>query len=304
MLSREQTRARLNGYVPSLHTIFHRDGEIDYDGIRRFIDFVIDAGSKSILITPGDSLYALLSDEEIGALNKVVVDHVAGRALVIAAAKNWWTGKTVEFAKYARQIGADVLLVYPPQWATSTTPDTLVDQYAAVARHMPVMVFTPTLMDRGMETALHTIRRLRDEVPDVVAVKEDCFGQFGRRLSLEVYGQWSIIGGGEKQNHMNAFPYGIDGYLSTFIKFMPRVTHAYWQAIDANDVAGAVRIIAEYDIPYFDFAATFPDEYDSALHGVLELFGVAQRWRRPPFHSLSDAQMQRLRAFFEDRRWL
>ncbi len=33
-------------------------------------------------------------------------------------------------------------------------------------------------------------------------------------------------------------------------------------------------------------------------HGAQEVFGIAERWRRPPYLSLTDPEMERLRAFF------
>ncbi len=30
----------------------------------------------------------------------------------------------------------------------------------------------------------------------------------------------------------------------------------------------------------------------------MSIFGIAGRWRRPPYHSLDDAEMERLREFF------
>jgi hypothetical protein len=34
-------------------------------------------------------------------------------------------------------------------------------------------------------------------------------------------------------------------------------------------------------------------------HGSRELFGITGRWRRPPYHTLTDAEMDRLRAWFQ-----
>ena len=34
------------------------------------------------------------------------------------------------------------------------------------------------------------------------------------------------------------------------------------------------------------------------FHATQELFGIGGRWRRPPYHSFSDEQMERLRAFY------
>lgn len=142
MISREEARHALTGPIMSLNTPFFANGEIDYQSIRQIIDFTIDAGSKTIILTSGDSLYTLLTDAEVAELTKFVVAQTAGRAMVVAADRIWWTGKDVEFAKYAREVGADMVMVLPPDWAGSCTEDTLVAHYAAVAEHMPVMFVT------------------------------------------------------------------------------------------------------------------------------------------------------------------
>jgi hypothetical protein len=38
---------------------------------------------------------------------------------------------------------------------------------------------------------------------------------------------------------------------------------------------------------------------DAAVHGMLELTGKADRWRRPPYYSLNDQQMERLADFLK-----
>jgi dihydrodipicolinate synthase/N-acetylneuraminate lyase len=99
---------------------------------------------------------------------------------------------------------------------------------------------------------------------------------------------------------MELWPYGCRGYLSTFTTFRPEVTHAYWAAIGAGDVATAVAIIDEIDRPFFNHILAMRGGFDAALHGIMELTGLAQRWRRPPFYSLSDEEMDLLSAFLDD----
>ena len=39
---------------------------------------------------------------------------------------------------------------------------------------------------------------------------------------------------------------------------------------------------------------------DSLIHAALEVFGLAGRWRRPPYVSAGDADIEKLRGFFRD----
>jgi hypothetical protein len=61
-----------------------------------------------------------------------------------------------------------------------------------------------------------------------------------------------------------------------------------------------VEVVRKYDVPYFDFTSALPGGFDAGLHGAMELFGIAGRWRRPPYHSLTDEEMARLAGFFRD----
>ena len=290
-------RQALTGPVASVSTPFNRDGCVDRDGLRRYIDFVIAGGSHTVMLTHGDSLYSALTDEEVGQVTALVAEHTAGRALVVAADRQWATTKELAFARFAREAGADVLMVLPPDWALSCTRDTLVDHYAAVAGEIPVMVVTNYLIYRPMPFGLELLDALCDRVPGVVAVKDDVCGEFARKMGASLYGRTALISGGQKQNHMNALPYGCDGYLSTFIKFKPSVARDYWQAVQSKDYDRATAIINTYDVPFFDFIHALPGGFDAGLHGAIELFGVAQRWRPKPYHSLSDGDMERLAAF-------
>ena len=298
MIDRSRVREALTGPVASVHTPFQRDGEIDEKGLRNMIDHVIDAGSGSIILTYGDSLYSVLTDEEVAHLTKVTAEHVAGRAMVIAADRQWWTDKEIEFAKYAANVNADLLMVLPPNWARSCTVETFVEHYAAVAEHIPVMVVT-NVFAGAPDLGLKTLEVLRDEVEGVVAIKDDIVGAFARRMGLLLYGHWGVISGGQKQNHLDVLPYGCDGYFSTFIHFRPDITQEYWRSIQTQDWQRVKEIIQNYDFPYFDFVSGLTGGGDAGIHGTLELFGIAGRWRRKPYHTLNDAEMEQLKGFFQ-----
>ena len=191
-----------------------------------------------------------------------------------------------------------------PTWANSPTPQTFVEHYAAVAQEMPVMLITAALATYPMPVRLEVIERTCDQVDGVMAIKDDVIGSFARRMSLLVYDRWAVISGGLKENHLSHLPYGCDGYFSTFMKFRPEVAHAYWRAVQGQDWAAVRRIIGEIEVPWFDLIMGLPGGFDAGIHGTLELFGICGRWRRMPYHTLSDAEIEPLRDFYQGRGWL
>ena len=303
MISREEVREALTGPIASLSTVFSRDGSIDYAGLRNLIDRNIAGGTKTILLTYGDSLFSLLTDDEVAEVTRVVAEHTGDRAMVVAADGTWWTGKTVEFAQYCREVGADVLMVKPPVWGASCTVETFVEHYGAVADHIPVLVVT-NVWAGNTDLGLRTLEVLRDKVDGIVAIKDDLGGEFVRKMTVLLQDRWAVFAGGQKQNHLQIAHYGAVGYMSTFVTFKPSVTAEYWQATQRGDWNRATEIVRDHDWPYFEYVMGLKGGFDAGLHGVLELYGIAGRWRRQPYYSLSDEELEAMRGFFQSRGWL
>ena len=223
--------------------------------------------------------------------------------MVVAADKSSWTGRDVEFAAYSAQSGANLLMVLPPDWAASCTVESLVGHYRAVAEHIPVMVVDNYLAQRPLSFALDLITKLHDEVPGVVAMKDDVGGDLARRIGLLTHDRWALMASG-KELHMNLYPYGVDGWMSTHMTFKPEIAWRYWSAIEAGDLKAARAVLRDYEIPLLEFLGSLEGGADAGVHGLLEIYGLAKRYRRPPYHSLSDREMQSLTEFLKKKRLL
>lgn len=300
-MDRSAAMAHFTGPLSSLKTPFCRDGSVDHDGLRRMIDRVIAHGTGVVILTAGDSHLICLSDDEIEAVSRTTCEHVAGRVPVIAADRFHSTARAVDFARYARSVGADMVMALPPDWAASCTPATLAEHYASVSAEAPVVLVTNLLGAHGTAFALETIERVVQRCPGVVAIKDDLCGDFARQLCLLADEQLAVFAGGRKVNHMNMWPYGCTGYMSTYQMLVDSIPKRYWKAIEAGDTQTARTIIRDYDIPLFHMLESFTGGWNAALHGCLEVFGVAGRWRRLPYHSLGDADLERLAGFFQNR---
>jgi dihydrodipicolinate synthase/N-acetylneuraminate lyase len=135
----------------------------------------------------------------------------------------------------------------------------------------------------------------------MVAVKDDVCGEFGRKISLRFGERVAIASGGQKQNFLDAWPYGAVGYLSTYMRFKPEIAWRFWRALEARDLVTARDVIRVYDMPFFDLVLACRGGFDAGIHAAYELFGVGLRWRRSPYYSLNDAEVERLAAFFRDK---
>lgn len=285
---------QLAGPLASVRIPFLPTGDIDRAGLTAYVDRCIENGAGALVLTFGDSLYSLLTDDEVDDVTRLVVDAVHARVPLVAADRSWWTGRTVEFARYCNELGADALMVLPPDWTRSGTTETLVRHYDAVAAEIPVVLVSTYMVARGVADSLAIIDRVHETVNGVVAIKDDFGGEFGSRMTAAVSESWAVIAGGSKTLHSQLWPYGAVGYLSTLTPFRPDLTRRYWEATSAADAVEMARFVDETDRPMFDILRTAPGGFDAAIHGWCELAGIYGRWRRSPYHSLTDAELDTL----------
>lgn len=300
----QEAKKYLIGPVMSLRPGFDAEGEIDYQAVRNIIDMSYEGGNSTIMLTCGDSHYDILSDDEIAELTKMTIEYSNGRAKVIVADRYYSTKRAIEFAKYCKQLGADMYMALPPDWAHSTTPATLAEHYGAIAEVMPVMIVTNRFISRGIPFGLETLQRAFDLSKNIVAIKDDMCGPFAHDICMKFRDRAAIIAGGQKRNHMNMYPYGCAGYLSTFAMYNPKISHRYWKAIKENDLNAATKIIAEKDVPFFDYISKVQGNFDAAMHGMLELYGLGQRYRRKPYYTINDEDLEKLKVFLIEKELL
>src|SRR6266853_6589317 len=94
------------GVFPVAPTIFDERGELDLDGQRRCIDFMIDAGSNGICILANFSEQFALTDDEREVLMRSILEHVGGRVPVIVTTTHFSSRVCALRSKRAQEAGA------------------------------------------------------------------------------------------------------------------------------------------------------------------------------------------------------
>src|SRR3954451_24776719 len=102
------------GVFPVAPTIFGDSGELDLEGQRRCIDFMIDAGSQGLCILANFSEQFVLTDAERDLILDAVLNHVAGRVPVIVTTTHFASQICAERSRRAELAGAAMVMVMPP----------------------------------------------------------------------------------------------------------------------------------------------------------------------------------------------
>src|ERR1700761_2304692 len=105
-----QAAPRYTGVFPVVPTIFTETGELDLDGQKRCLDFMIDSGADGLAILANFSEQFSLGDDERERLTGLILDHVAGRVPVIVTTTHYSARICAERSRRAQHQGAAMVM--------------------------------------------------------------------------------------------------------------------------------------------------------------------------------------------------
>jgi len=203
-------------------TPFYDDGGINFDELKRLIEFQIEQKIDSIVICGSTGEAATMTEEEHVAAIKFAVDTVAGRVPVIAGTGSNDTAFGVELTKKAYELGADAALLVTPYY-NKCTQEGLFRHYAKIAEAVPelpiILYNVPSRTNVNIGPEL--LKRL-SVYENIIGVKECNFGQVPEIYSL--CGDRYALYSGEDGLAVPMLSLGAKGVISVVANVLPNET--------------------------------------------------------------------------------
>jgi dihydrodipicolinate synthase/N-acetylneuraminate lyase len=276
---------RLVGPIYSNPCPFTADLKLDDAGQHKGIARALKYGVGVFASTGGNTKYDVLSYDEIKQVNRVMIEAVGRRGLVIAATGDWPTEQAVDFTKYIEGVGADAVQVMrTPAMAKDDDKTFAHIQAVARATKLPLVLhgqYGDVLLQRLVA------------IESVAAMKEDGPVEDYVRQQIDQGHRLVIFGGGGEHRFYIGWPYGAQAYYSTYTTYAPDVPAKIWKLIQSGDIRRAAQLTAKHD-----YARVRRFAQRGAWHAALEIFGISTRQIRPPHKVYTDEQMNELKQFF------
>jgi 4-hydroxy-tetrahydrodipicolinate synthase len=229
------------GSIVALVTPMHEDGSIDFDALRRLIDWHVAEGTDCIGVvgTTGES--PTVSVEEHCEIIRVAVDHARGRVPVMAGAGGNSTREAIELTRFAKQVGADCSLSVVPYY-NKPSQEGIYQHFKAIAEavELPMVLYNVpgrTVADMQPDTALRLA-----QVPGVVGIKE-ATGNIERACSLiKAAPKGFSIYSGDDPTAIALMLLGGHGNVSVTANVAPRAMHLLCKAAMAGPVKEATAL--------------------------------------------------------------
>ena len=159
------------GSIVALITPMHEDGSVDYDTLRKLIDWHVAEGTACVGVvgTTGES--PTVTVEEQAEIIRVSVQHAAGRVPIMAGAGANSTQEAIELSKFAKQAGADCTLQVVPYY-NKPTQEGIYQHFKSIAEAVDIPVILYNVPGRTVADMQHeTVLRLA-QIPGIVGIKE------------------------------------------------------------------------------------------------------------------------------------
>jgi 4-hydroxy-tetrahydrodipicolinate synthase len=228
----------ITGSIVALITPMLDNGAVDYDGLRKLIDWHIDEGTDCIGVvgTTGES--PTVNVQEHCDIIRVSVEQARGRVPIMAGCGANSTSEAIELARYAKDVGADCQLQVVPYY-NKPTQEGMYQHFKAIAEavDLPMVLYNvPGRSVADMQAA--TVMRLA-QLPGIVGIKE-ATGDIARALWLikEAPSNFAIYSG-DDPTAVALMLLGGHGNISVTANVAPKAMHELCVAALAGDAKSA-----------------------------------------------------------------
>jgi 4-hydroxy-tetrahydrodipicolinate synthase len=231
----------IQGSIVALVTPMFEDGAIDFDALRRLIDWHIAEGTDCIGIvgTTGESPTVTMAEN--CELIRVAVQHANGRVPIMAGTGANSTSEAIELTRFAKEVGADCHLSVVPYY-NKPSQEGIYRHFCAIreAVDLPLVLYnvpSRTVADMQPETTLRLA-----QVPGIIGIKE-ASGNIDRACVLIKHAPKGFaIYSGDDLTAVALMLLGGHGNVSVTANVAPRLMHELCMAALAGDAKRAAAI--------------------------------------------------------------
>nr|WP_175801452.1 dihydrodipicolinate synthase family protein [Burkholderia anthina] len=284
-------------YTPAI-TPLTAEGGIDKAAFAEVLEYLIGAGVHGIIIGGSTGEYYAHTMQEridLGAYAKQVIGTRVPLVIGTGAIR---TEDSIEYAKSAREIKADAILVGSPPYALPTEQENAAHAIAVDrAADLPVMLYNyPARMGVSMGRAF--FRTVTAASKNFVAIKESSGSTGQLHMLAREFPNISVSCGWDDQA-LEFFAWGANSWVCAGSNFLPAEHVALHQAcVVENDFRKGRRIMSAM-LPLMDFLEDAGKFVQSIKYGS-ELVGLRSGGVRAPLQPLDDANKAVLKQIVAD----
>lgn len=275
---------RFEGIWTPVVTPFHEDGSVNGEALAETVEMLLAAGVHGIVAAGTTGEYYAQSFEERVAVAARLRELTLGRAPLVVGTGALRTEESVEYARMAREIGADAVMIATPPYSVPTGREIALHALAIDrAADMPAMLYNyPGRMGVNMDE--ETLGRLGRSA-NFRGIKESS-GDINRlHMIARDYPHLGLLCGMDDQA-LEFFAWGARGWVCAGSNFAPREHIALYEACVLEGDFAKGRAIMSAMLPLMRVLEQGGKFIQCVKHG-LTMRGIPAGPPRRPLHPLN-----------------
>ncbi len=272
--------------MTAMVTPFGKDGNVDYELLKKLIDHLLSTGTDGILVSGTTGEGPTLTEEEKIELIEKTVEYVAGRVPVVAGTGSNNTKATIEYTnKVAKIDGVDAALVVVPYY---NKPDQagMIAHFTAVADNVDLPIVMYNIPGRTVVTMeVKTIAELSKH-QNIIGIK-DCTGIVNMAEIVANTPDDFLAFTGEDADALAARNVGAQGVISVASHLFGKEISQMYAANSKGDNEIAGELMRDLTPK---MKALFSHPSPSPVKAALNHVGIEVGGCRLPILALDDAQ--------------
>ncbi len=281
------------GSMVALVTPMLEDGAVDYDALKRLVDFHVNSNTDAIIAvgTTGES--ATLDPDEHCEVIARTVEFANGGIPVIAGTGANSTREAIYFTRRAEELGADACLLVTPYY-NKPTQEGLYQHFKAIAEAVPIRQILYNVPGRTACDLLTSTVNLLADIENIVGIK-DASADINRATELiqTCADRMPVIVSGEDGNACEHMHLGGRGIISVTANVAPKQMSEMCIAALAGDFARARELNAKLDDLH---KALFVESNPIPVKWAVHELGLIGEHIRLPLTPLSAQYYDQVRA--------
>ncbi|SHN59182.1 4-hydroxy-tetrahydrodipicolinate synthase [Desulfovibrio litoralis] len=280
-----------SGTFTALVTPF-KNGKVDEESYRNHIEWQISEGVNGLVPcgTTGES--ATLSHDEHEQVIKICIEQAKKRVPVLAGAGSNNTKEAVSLVRFAKEVGADGVLLITPYY-NKPTQEGLFQHYKYIASEVSIPIIAYNVPGRtGVNLLPSTLGRMFREIPEICGVKEATGNLQQVADIIEECGDKLCVLSGDDFTVLPTLAVGGHGVISVVSNIAPKLMSSLCVAYKNGDLKTAQKI--HYQLNALNrvlFVETNPIPVKTGLH----LMGRMTDEFRLPLVSLQPESLTKLK---------
>ena len=213
----------VQGSLVALVTPLNEDGSVDYDSLKKLIDWHIDEGTNGIVSvgTTGES--ATLNVKEHLDVIDFTIKHVGKRIPVIAGTGANATNEAIELSQEAKLKGADYVLLVTPYY-NKPNQNGLIKHYEEIANKVDIPQILYNVPSRTACDLKPSSVEILSKHQNIIGIKEavDDFQRIRELINITQISDDFSVFSGDDPTFLESMSLGAHGVISVAANVIPR----------------------------------------------------------------------------------